>query len=33
MIFDDDIDTLLMTETCLYVQGDEAYIAEMAPQG
>ena len=33
MIFDDGIDILLMTETWLYAQGDEACIAEMTPRG
>ena len=33
MILDDGTDTLLMTETWLYAQGDEACIAEMTPRG
>ena len=33
MILDDGTDILLMTETWLYAQGDEACIAEMTPRG
>ena len=33
MILYDGTDTLLMTETWLYAQGDEACIAEMTPRG
>ena len=33
MILDDGIDTLLMTQTWLYAQGDKACIAEMTPRG
>ena len=33
VILDDGIDILLMTETWLYAQGDEACIAEMTPRG
>ena len=33
MILDDGIDILLMTETWLCAQGDEACIAEIMPQG
>ena len=33
MILDDGIDILLMTETWLYAQDDEACITEMTPRG
>ena len=33
VIIDDDVDVLMLTETWLYPQGDEAYIAAMTPAG
>ena len=33
LIIDNDADVLMLTETWLYPQGDEAYIAAMTPSG